>query len=147
MGVLQPAAGKATPSNQGRYRRVPQRCQRPLGTGMSPSRISDFFIMVCTELYDSEALISYFKVPSVQHRYSYQAVQYVQTLTSNRPINIRRTAAIAAFGFLWSGPTAHYWQAWLQKRFPKKTDVSLAQKVAFWSISIHNVVPTVRVKT
>ena len=53
----------------------------------------------------------------------------VQTLTSKGPINWRRTLAIAAFGFVWAGPSAHYWQAWLQKTFPKKDDKTLIQKV------------------
>mmetsp|Transcript_5563 Transcript_5563/g.15941 ORF Transcript_5563/g.15941 Transcript_5563/m.15941 type:complete len:187 (+) Transcript_5563:226-786(+) len=53
-----------------------------------------------------------------------------QTLTSKGPINWRRTLAIAAFGFVWAGPSAHYWQAWLQKTFPKKDDKTLIKKVA-----------------
>ena len=53
----------------------------------------------------------------------------VQTLTTKGPINWRRTLAIAAFGFFWAGPSAHYWQSWLQGTFPKKGDVTLAKKV------------------
>jgi len=53
----------------------------------------------------------------------------MQTLTSKGPINWRRTLAIAAFGFVWAGPSAHYWQAWLQKTFPKKDDKTLIKKV------------------
>lgn len=53
----------------------------------------------------------------------------VQTLTTKGPINWRRTLAIATFGFFWAGPSAHYWQSWLQRTFPKKGDVTLAKKV------------------
>lgn len=49
-------------------------------------------------------------------------------MTSKNAFNLRRTLAIGAFGLLWSGPSAHYWQAWLQKRFPKQDDASVVQK-------------------
>lgn len=52
-----------------------------------------------------------------------------QSMTSKNAFNFRRTLAIGAFGFLWSGPSAHYWQGWLQKRFPKQDDASAVKKV------------------
>lgn len=54
---------------------------------------------------------------------------FAQSMTSKNALNLRRTLAIGAFGFLWSGPSAHYWQAWLQRKFPKLDDTSVLQKV------------------
>lgn len=53
-----------------------------------------------------------------------------QTLTSNGPLHWRRTLAIAAFGFLWSGPSNHYWQNFLEKFFKGRRDgATVVQKV------------------
>ena len=34
-----------------------------------------------------------------------------QKLAAKAPVNWRRTAAMAAFGGIWSGPSNHFWQA------------------------------------
>lgn len=52
-----------------------------------------------------------------------------QSMTSKKAFNLNRTLAIGVFGLMWSGPSAHYWQAWLQKKFPKQDDASVVQKV------------------
>jgi len=53
-----------------------------------------------------------------------------QTLTASRPLNWRRTLAIAAFGFLWAGPSNHYWQKFLEKLFKGRRDgATVVQKV------------------
>ena len=41
-----------------------------------------------------------------------------QRLTSRAPLNWRRTLAIAAYGALWYGPSAHFWQLLLERVFP-----------------------------
>ena len=41
-----------------------------------------------------------------------------QRLSSPAPLNWRRTATVALFGLLWSGPANHYWQAVLERIFP-----------------------------
>ena len=53
-----------------------------------------------------------------------------QKLASNAPLNWRRTLALAAFGFVWSGPSNHYWQLFTNQLFKGKKDAaSVAQKV------------------
>ncbi|BDA42748.1 Peroxisomal membrane protein PMP22 [Coccomyxa sp. Obi] len=46
------------------------------------------------------------------------------------PLNWRRTAALAVFGLVWSGPANHYWQAFLERVFRGKRDAAtLCKKV------------------
>lgn len=53
-----------------------------------------------------------------------------QKLASNAPLNWRRTLALALFGFVWSGPSNHYWQLFTNQLFKGKKDAaSVAQKV------------------
>lgn len=58
-----------------------------------------------------------------------------QSLTSKNPLNLRRTLALGAFGFFWSGPSNHFWQGFLQRMFPKQTDSNLVRKVVIDQIT------------
>lgn len=54
-----------------------------------------------------------------------------QRLTFKGPLNWRRTLAIALFGLVWSGPSNHYWQRFLEQLFPGRRDgAAVLQKVA-----------------
>ena len=45
-----------------------------------------------------------------------------QRLTSAAPTNWRRTLSMALYGFLWAGPSSHFWQHILENMFPDKSD-------------------------
>jgi peroxisomal membrane protein 2 len=45
-----------------------------------------------------------------------------QRLASSAPANWRRTLCMALYGFLWVGPSGHYWQQLLERLFPNKND-------------------------
>ncbi|KAK9817107.1 hypothetical protein WJX72_009641 [[Myrmecia] bisecta] len=45
-----------------------------------------------------------------------------QKISSNAPVNWRRTCALAIFGLVWSGPSNHYWQKLLERLFKGKRD-------------------------
>ncbi|KAK9909772.1 hypothetical protein WJX75_007242 [Coccomyxa subellipsoidea] len=52
------------------------------------------------------------------------------------PLNWRRTAALAVFGLVWSGPANHYWQAFLERLFRGKRDAAtLCKKVLLDQLS------------
>jgi len=40
-----------------------------------------------------------------------------QKLVSRAPVNWRRTAAMVAYGGLWSGPSMHFWQLFVERVF------------------------------
>lgn len=40
--------------------------------------------------------------------------------TARTPVNWRRTLAIGLYGFIWAGPTAHFWQQFLASALPKR---------------------------
>lgn len=46
-----------------------------------------------------------------------------QTIISGRYSNLKRTLAVACFGFLYSGPSAHYWQKFLEWLFSGRKDM------------------------
>ena len=46
-----------------------------------------------------------------------------QNILSGRYSNWRRTLAVACFGFLYSGPSAHYWQKFMEYIFQGKKDL------------------------
>lgn len=44
-----------------------------------------------------------------------------QRLAGTRtPVNWRRTLAIALYGLIWAGPTAHFWQQFLARALPNR---------------------------
>ena len=46
--------------------------------------------------------------------------------TARTPVNWRRTLAIALYGLVWAGPSAHYWQQFLAAALPnRKRDSSV----------------------
>ncbi|CAL5219508.1 g1351 [Coccomyxa viridis] len=53
-----------------------------------------------------------------------------QRIVSRGALNWRRTAAIALYGLVWSGPSLHYWQQLQERIFKGKRDpVSLVKRV------------------
>lgn len=47
-------------------------------------------------------------------------------------VNWRRSLSIALYGLIWTGPSNHYWQLFLERLFPTKNDpLRPAKKVAF----------------
>lgn len=40
--------------------------------------------------------------------------------TARTPVNWHRTLAIAAYGLVWAGPTAHFWQLFLARALPNR---------------------------
>lgn len=53
-----------------------------------------------------------------------------QRLVGHGSYKYKRTAAMAAFGLLWGGPSLHYWQRFMEKMFHGKKNLSTtAQKV------------------
>ncbi|PRW20594.1 Peroxisomal membrane PMP22 [Chlorella sorokiniana] len=49
--------------------------------------------------------------------------------SARTPVNWRRTLAIALYGFLWGGPSAHFWQQFLAGALPnRKRDSSVTAK-------------------
>lgn len=59
-----------------------------------------------------------------------------QGLISGRYSNWRRTLALAAFGLVWSGPSAHYWEMFMEWLFSGESDgFTMFRKVrwlGFW---------------
>lgn len=41
-----------------------------------------------------------------------------QTLTPAAPYSARRTLLLALLGFLWGGPSVHFWQKFMEKSLP-----------------------------
>ncbi|KAG7671539.1 putative Peroxisomal membrane protein PMP22 [Nannochloris sp. 'desiccata'] len=51
--------------------------------------------------------------------------------SSRARVNWRRTLSIALYGLIWTGPSNHYWQLFLERLFPDKKDpLRPAKKVA-----------------
>lgn len=52
----------------------------------------------------------------------------MQRLISGGYKNWQRTAAIAAYGLLWNGPSAHFWQKLMEHVFKGKSDMGTVLK-------------------
>lgn len=55
-----------------------------------------------------------------------------QRLAGAGPLQLRRTALMALFGLLWSGPSAHYWQAFMERLFGSTQGWVTALRKARW---------------
>uniref|UniRef100_A0A7S0N794 Peroxisomal membrane protein MPV17 n=1 Tax=Chlamydomonas leiostraca TaxID=1034604 RepID=A0A7S0N794_9CHLO len=51
-----------------------------------------------------------------------------QRIISGGYKNSRRTLAIACYGLIWNGPSAHFWQKFMEYLFPGKTDMKTVLK-------------------
>lgn len=52
----------------------------------------------------------------------------MQRIISGGYKNSRRTLAIACYGLIWNGPSAHFWQKFMEYLFPGKTDMKTVLK-------------------
>jgi len=54
-----------------------------------------------------------------------------QTFISSGPFNMKRFIRLSAFGFLYHGPSGHYFYNWLDSKIQGVGPLAVAKKVAF----------------